>query len=152
MIRKAWEPDCIRSPMFKVAYKIKRCRLALLRWNKQLQGNSAVKIQILKDELETLRELEGRRDWERWFLLKNQFDITYKEEEMNWSQEARIQWLKEWDKNTHFFHANIVQRKKNNRIEQLLKEKGGFCNTEDEVVDEISRFYSELFTSEDTLG
>lgn len=71
VIREAWEPNCIGSPMFKVAYKIKRCRLALLRWDKQSQGNSAVKIQKLKEELKTLRELEGQRDWERWFLLKN---------------------------------------------------------------------------------
>lgn len=31
VIREAWKPNCIGSPMFKVAYKIKRCRLTTLR-------------------------------------------------------------------------------------------------------------------------
>lgn len=30
VIRKAWEWDCIGSPMFQVACKIKRCRMVFL--------------------------------------------------------------------------------------------------------------------------
>lgn len=35
VIRSEWEPDCIDSPMFKVANKTKRCRMELIKWNKQ---------------------------------------------------------------------------------------------------------------------
>lgn len=34
VIRKAWEPEGIGSPMFKVGQKIKQCRMALIEWNK----------------------------------------------------------------------------------------------------------------------
>lgn len=95
VVRNAWDPDCIGSPMFQVAYKIKWCRLELLKQSKQLQGNSAIKIQKLKEELETLREQEGQRDWEQWLMLKKQLDTTYKEDEVYWSQKVRTQWLKE---------------------------------------------------------
>lgn len=62
VVRNASEPDSIGSLIFQVAYKIKRCRMKLLKWSKQLQGNSVVKIQKLKEELETLREQEGQMD------------------------------------------------------------------------------------------
>lgn len=64
---------------------------------------------------------------------------------------AKIQWLKDMDKNTQYFHASIVQRKKVNRIEQLKKETGGWCNNEEEVVEEISSYYAQLFTTEDSF-
>lgn len=31
MIRAAWDPECIGSPMFRVVYKIKKCRMELIK-------------------------------------------------------------------------------------------------------------------------
>lgn len=44
VIESAWTTDCIGSPMFQVAFKIKRCRMALLQWNTLAGNNSAKKI------------------------------------------------------------------------------------------------------------
>lgn len=104
MIRQAWQTDYIGSPMHQVAHKIKKkCQLALLQWNRTGQHNSSVRIQQIKEQIEELREAEGNRDWKRWYSLKAQLDMAYKEEEVYWSQRTRVQWLQEGDKNTHFF-------------------------------------------------
>lgn len=100
IIRNAWTPDCFGSPIHQVASKIKRCRLALLNWSRQGQSNSAVRIQKLKAEMEELRGQEGQRDWDRWYRIKEQLDNAYIDEELFWSQKARVQWLQEGDKNT----------------------------------------------------
>lgn len=63
IMKKAWDRECIESLMFKVACKIKRCRMDLLKWNRKSQNNSAAIIQKLKEEMEEL-------------------DTTYKDEEM----------------------------------------------------------------------
>lgn len=34
MIKNVWEHECVGSPMFMVTSKIKRCRMALLQWNR----------------------------------------------------------------------------------------------------------------------
>lgn len=138
--------------MFKVAYKINRCRLELLNWNRQQQSNLAVRIQKLRKEIKVLRENEGHRDWEWWTTLRSQLDIAYKDEEVYWSQKERVQWLKEGDKNSHFLHASVVSRRKSNRIEQLDKEKRGYWRTDEEMVSEIFEFYSDLFTIENSMG
>lgn len=63
IMKKAWDRECIGSPMFKVACKIKRYRMDLLKCNRKSQNNSAARIQKLKEEMEEL-------------------DTTYKDEEM----------------------------------------------------------------------
>lgn len=79
-------------------------------------------------------------------------DLAYKEEELFRSQKARTHWLSEGDKNTHFFHAKVVQRRHCNRIESLEAEGGGICETEQSIEKEISEYYQELFTSADFGG
>lgn len=135
--------------MYRVAYKIKRCRMALIQWSKHIGNNSAVKIQKIKEDMEVLSNRGQQRDWEAWDKLKAQLDIAYKEEEMFWSQKARVQWLAEGDKNTKFFHASVMQRRQSNRIDHLERRAGDFCQNKEEIVDEISDFYEHMFRSED---
>lgn len=132
-MKKSWAEECYSSPMYQVTYKIKRCRMDLIRWHKLQDSNSAKRIQMLKLEMDAMKELEGQWDWERWNTLKNQLDLAYKEEEQFWSQKARIQWLEQGDKNTSYFHASVMQKRKCNRISYLDKEQGGRCNSKEEV-------------------
>lgn len=64
--------------------------------------------------METMKELGGNRDWEKLAELKLNLEQAYKEEEVFWSQKARVHWLQEGDKNTQIFHATTVQRIKCN--------------------------------------
>lgn len=58
-IRASWDPECISSPMFRVVYKIKKCRMELIKWNRQQESNFAIKIQKLKREMDELRGREN---------------------------------------------------------------------------------------------
>lgn len=67
---------------------------------------------------------EGDRNWERWRQLKVRLDEAYKVEKEYWRKKSKINWLKERDRNTKFFHLTIAKRKKRNRIDWLLNDKG----------------------------
>lgn len=54
MIQEAWGAEYIGSLMFKVASKIKKCRMALLTWNKHHTSNSALRIIQLKKRFGSL--------------------------------------------------------------------------------------------------
>lgn len=62
LIRNTWETNCEGRLMYKVATKIKRCRLELLKWNRQQQGNAARKIQRIQEEMKNLNEQGGQKD------------------------------------------------------------------------------------------
>lgn len=141
LVRKVWETDCEGSLMYKVATKIKRCRVELLKWNRQGQGNAAKRIRMIQEKMERLTELGGNRDWNRCHAMKEALDQAYKDEEIFWSQKSRNQWLQEGDKNTKFFHASTIQKRKTNRLVQLEKNGRGWCESEEEVVDEISDYF-----------
>lgn len=81
-------------------------------------------------------------------LTRGNLHETYKNEKIYWSKKCRIQWLKRGDKNSKFFHTYTAQRRKSNSIERLTKERGGFC----EIEEEITQYYSKLFTTASPQG
>lgn len=108
VVRKTWEIDCEGSVMFKVAVKIKNCRVELFKWSMPQQGNAVKEIKRIQGQMDRLKEEGGQRDWKFWNKLKTLLNEAYKEEEMFWSKKAREQWLLEGDKNTKYFHACTV--------------------------------------------
>jgi hypothetical protein len=44
------------------------------------------------------------------------------QEEILWRQKSRVQWLKEGEKNTKFFHRTMIHRRHINRITHLEDE------------------------------
>ena len=65
---------------------------------------------------------------------------------------ARISNLKEGDANTKFFHRKASARKAKNRIAELQRPDGSACTDKYEMADMATTFYSNLYTSEDTMG
>lgn len=153
IVKAIWNSKCEGSLLFRVATKIKKkCRLGLLQWNRQQQENTIKQIQLIKTEMGGLKEQGGHRDWEKWNTLKIQLDEAHKEEEAYWSQKAGVQWLEEGDKNTQYFHASTIQRRKANRTDHLEKENEKWCYSDEEIVEEIAAYYSKLYISSDSFG
>jgi hypothetical protein len=68
------------------------------------------------------------------------------EEEINLAQRAKINWLKFGDKNSNFFHAALVERKRQNRVVRL--DVAGYNISDDkEMKSEATRFFKDLFST-----
>ena len=63
-------------------------------------------------------------------------------------QRSRVQWLRDGDQNTKYFHAQAAQRKRLNKIENLERLDGSSCVTWDETCEEVLGFYQGLYTSQ----
>lgn len=59
-------------------------------------------------------------------LRREQEDILA-QEEMLWYQKSREKWVKFGDRNTAFFHAQTVIRRRPNHIQGLTLEDGNWC-------------------------
>lgn len=60
-------------------------------------------------------------------LLQNlwkKYQFILEQEAIFWRQKARYNWVKFGDRNTKFFHLVIVIRRKRNKIESLISERG----------------------------
>ncbi|XP_071914103.1 uncharacterized protein [Coffea arabica] len=112
VVREAWDRDQQGSRLYKVQCKIKQVRVNLLNWSRTLNMNAKQNIEQIKREIKEMRESSSSDSRGRIAGLKRQLVEAYKREEIFWSQKARVKWLTEGDKNTSFFHASVMSRRR----------------------------------------
>jgi hypothetical protein len=72
----------------------------------------------------------------------------FEREEVMAKQRSRVDWLKEGDRNTSFFHARASARRRTNKIKALVREDGSLCTDTAEIKVQVENFYGNLFSSE----
>lgn len=50
----------------------------------------------------------------------SELDSIQSKDEIKWAQRAKVEWLREWDSNTAFFHRTTSQKKRINHIPQII--------------------------------
>lgn len=64
------------------------------------------------------------------FLHKLEEELTRKyntvlyQEELFWFQNARMEWLEKWNRNTNYFHSTTKIKRRHNKVEALLNSEG----------------------------
>jgi hypothetical protein len=81
--------------------------------------------------------------------LKKKLEDRHKQEETLWKQKSRIQWLKEGEKNTKFFHRSMIHRCFINRITKLEDAQGNTILNHDEIASELVNYYKNLLSEPD---
>lgn len=72
-------------------------------------------------------------------------------EEIMEKQRARIEWLKEGDRNTAFFQAKSKERARVNKVSALRREDGSIATTQEVLETTAMEFYANLFTRQEVL-
>jgi len=71
---------------------------------------------IISGHMEALQQEE---DW-----LKQQVEERHKEEEIPWKDKCHVQWLKEGERNTKFFHRTMIHKSYMDHITKLEDAQG----------------------------
>jgi hypothetical protein len=123
----------------------------LRKWNKEVFGNILEEKKKLEQEMEAIqqkgiqgifssdliaREAEIRED-----LVKRE-----RQEEILWHHKSRIHWLKEGDKNTHFFHNSLIQRRNRNKIVSLKAQDGSTKVKKEDIEKELLHHFQNLLS------
>ena len=100
------------------------------------------------EQLEKLQSSLGMPDLVKEKVIKVELNSLLEQEDIKWGQRAKVEWLKNGDKNTKFFHACANQRKRRNTIEKIVDGDGRTCSTQREIEGAfISHFQTILITS-----
>lgn len=75
------------------------------------------------DETRNVQVTKCHQEWE---------DLC-KQEEIFWRQKSRVQWLKEGERNTRFFHRSTMANRVHNRISVIKDERGILHNSHAEI-------------------
>ncbi|KAL8140802.1 LOW QUALITY PROTEIN: hypothetical protein V2J09_006823 [Rumex salicifolius] len=122
-----WEIDCHAS------VALAHLQPKLLEWNKHSFGNITERKNKLIDELEDAQ-------------LQSEMETMLHQEEILWLQKSRETWLKEGDKNTSFFHASTIIRRKRNKIEAIPNDNGDWVESKDGIKAITTSFFRNHYT------
>ena len=102
----------------------------------------------MKEKLWHAEEVSARSgDHEEVIRLKKELNVLHDKDEKMWQQRSRVQWLKNGDQNTKFFHGTATQRKRKNFIKGLRDGNGVWQEDEEVFSTLLNDFYTNLFTS-----
>jgi hypothetical protein len=128
---------------------LNRMAPTLKDWSRATFGSVQKKIRRLEQQLFFLRGqamtdamLKEERD------IEHQLCELFECEEIMARQRSRVEWLREGDRNTSFFHARASARKRTNKISALVREDGSKCESQGEIKGMVHQFYEHLFSSE----
>ncbi|XP_019189413.1 PREDICTED: uncharacterized protein LOC109183805 [Ipomoea nil] len=116
-------------PMSVLAAKLKRLAKVLSRWSRMVFGDIFAKLREYEDTVQNLEAvLQQHPEDERALieyqkgvaLLKRQIAI----EEEFWQQKARVTEVQEGDRNSHYFHAIVKERRRKLYIHRVKNDDG----------------------------
>jgi hypothetical protein len=81
--------------------------------------------------------------------IRMELDKWERQEEVLWKQKSRIQWLREGDRNTKFFHNSLLQRRNQNRILTLVQGLGERTDSHEVIERELVNHFKTLLTEPD---
>ena len=73
--------------------------------------------------------------------LEKEINVILDKKAQMWGQRAKVQWLKDGDRNTMFFHSKASQRRRKNYIKGLYDNNGQWCTNPSRVEGIVLEFY-----------
>jgi len=80
-------------------------------------------------------------------LIKEEVYELMVKEDILWQQCSRVEWLKEGDQNTSYFHSRATQRNRRNFISKLVLDDGTSVEGEQKIGEVMVDYFKHIFTS-----
>eukprot|EP00253_Pinus_taeda_P026347 PITA_26347 len=120
--------------MFLLHKRLKHIKIKLKEWNKKdfvnifaNKKSVEIKMQVLNQAM--IAKGFDKSKSEQAEKLNLDWENLCKQEEIFWRQKSRVQWLKEGERNTRFFHRSTIANRTHNRISSILNEDGELQTT-----------------------
>jgi hypothetical protein len=78
--------------------------------------------------------------------LQQELNDIMRKEELMWFQRSRAKWLRDGDRNTHYYHLKTVTRRRKNNVIMLKNEQGQWIGEVDQLKEMVNLFYQDLFS------
>ncbi|XP_039020175.1 uncharacterized protein LOC120151933 [Hibiscus syriacus] len=130
---------------------LKRLKSTLKEFNNENFNNlpSQVKTKRAELDLQQLRTLNGEDGIEKEILIQDELKTLEEAEILFLKQKAKIQWIKNGDKNTKFFHYMLVFKNKRDTIRVLIDGNGNHLDSFDAMSKELTSSFSNFLGSID---
>ncbi|CAH9075119.1 unnamed protein product [Cuscuta europaea] len=155
-IKTKWDSGKTGGGMKGLITKIQVLKKELRIWNKEVFGNIFDDIKLCEKEvLESERKFEENPcdiNREDLFHKKGLLTQKYKLEKKFWKQKAHINWLKEGDRNSNFFHLYVKIRQRKQSITSIKQSADNILTSLSGIGNEVVRFFTNLYTEKNPVS
>ncbi|GAV83447.1 hypothetical protein CFOL_v3_26894 [Cephalotus follicularis] len=149
LVREEWAKTYEGPPLKSILLKLKSLKGHL----KCLPTRPDISVADLRLKLKEIQsDLDGKPEdaylKSQEIRLRQELSLTAKKEEAFFEQKSRIQWLKEGDSNTAFFHRTVKVRQSKNHITRMLDDQGSWLESEQDIAQEGINFFKNLFDNQ----
>jgi hypothetical protein len=139
------------SKMYRFQQKLKNLKQTLKLWNKHTFGNIFDSQKQLSEQMGEIRNqirMQGLTNElkSQEAKVNRQLEARKRQEGILWKQKSCIQWLKEGEHNTKFFHRTVIQRRHYNKITHLISDDGETIHSHDDMETTLIDYYQNLLT------
>ncbi|GAV62975.1 hypothetical protein CFOL_v3_06497 [Cephalotus follicularis] len=146
IVRSEWDKPYEGSPLKRIQLKLKGLKYQLKKLCTRPDSETANLRQMLKNVQLDLDEKPNDVDLKNQEIrLKNDLAISARNEGAFFKQKSRIQWLKEGDSNTVFFHRVAKVRQSKNHIAKILNEHGAWLESQQDIAQAGVEYFKNLF-------
>jgi hypothetical protein len=147
-IKVAWENHSKPRDLGQVAANLSGVMDCLQSWSKKTVGSVSKRIEKLRKKLESINMRNLDHEQQKKKSVERELDSLLEQEETYWKQRSRINWLKEGDRNTKFFHKKASWRARKNKIEKLQKVNGTMTEDKEEMESMTTYFFKDMYTAD----
>ncbi|KAM0889558.1 hypothetical protein ACQ4PT_027632 [Festuca glaucescens] len=148
LINEAWSHHAPATNLTDIREKLKATMASMTSWNNNVFGSVNKEIKQLRKKLEILQSNNYLANQGEIRKISARLDELLLREEIMWRQRSRIEWLKEGDRNTKYFHRKALGRKKKNKILKLKRSDSTFETDEEEITNMTHLFFDALYTED----
>lgn len=150
-----WNINIEGTAMFKVPKKIINIEDKIKHWNKDVFGDIFQQLNKMKSHLAAIQEdIQSQGLTKSMKLDEQQAPISFHDlidkEEIYWRQRSCVDWLKEGDKNTKFFHLTNLKHRATNQIAKISKNNQEI-HKEEEIKNATISHFSSLLSANNNL-
>ena len=154
IVEESWNEPMRGNPMGLLHQKLKRLKLCLKQFNRVHFSNISMRVKEKRVELAKVQEdiLSNNSRVELVQIEKTLSKELYnlmRAEESFYKQKSRVQWIREGDSNTSFFHKTVAARQSRNSISYLISSEGNRISTFSDMAEEAVSFFQKLIGEKD---
>jgi hypothetical protein len=145
-IQQAWRGENAHGDLGHISVALKNVLKSLKMWSREKFGSIRREIEEKRKDLAELQAADVDRNAIRE-AIREMNELLYREE-MLWLQRARVDWLREGDRNTKFFHQKATWRARKNRIRKLKEAQGVWVEDQARMKEMVNEYFQELYTKD----
>lgn len=133
-------------------HKLKQVKAALVKWSRDSFGNIFQEIATLEDIIRVMEQqfkvALSRESREAQFKDQAELNVQLKRETEFGKQKIGLQWFKNGERNTKFFHILVKGKRIILKLKRIQNDEGEWLDDQKGITDAVVNFFQKQFSKE----